>query len=375
MIYKLEKNWLSKVVEFKATIDLSKSENIPLKKVIEFIEKYKENSLTQRFSQICINYILFRRQHPFTYLKKIPLKLIKSSFNEVDANSLKGIEFTKKMDSTIKELFAFEKLINTGYEYNEKVPKKPIEDDFYLSDDNQNKYAFEVKSKQENEFCTFYLSDYLRGKMYLHNYKKNITICNFNIKIKKDYEKKIEKILSFIEPKVLIDDLIINTIDCKKHKLCVVYDKQIIDFKENEVDIKVTQTKGDLEIVFKSQDWNLKLRIEENVTNQDITITGYKRIMSDFTKTIVTTEFGKYLECKLSNLLIQYTNDKKSNSRENDEFVGFLYLHIPRNWEFTSSLIRSFEELLKELKIKQKIYFSVYCFLYNSEKKNELIII
>lgn len=375
MIYKLEKNWLSKVVEFKATIDLSKSENIPLKKVIEFIEKYKENSLTQRFSQICINYILFKRQHPFTYLKNIPLKLIKSSFNEVDANSLKGIEFTKKMDSTIKELFAFEKLINTGYEYNEKVPKKTIEDDFYLSDDNQNKYAFEVKSKQENEFCTFYLSDYLRGKMYLHNYKKDITICNFNIKIKKDYEKKIEKILNFIEPKVLIDDLIINTIDCKKHKPCVVDDKQIIDFKENEVDIKVTQTKGDLEIVFKSQDWNLKLRIEENVTNQGITITGYKRIMSDFTKTIVATEFGKYLESKLLNLLIQYTNNKKSESRENDEFVGFLHLHIPRNWEFTSSLIRSFEELLKELKIKQKIYFSVYCFLYNSEKKNELIII
>ena len=375
MIYKLEKNWLLKVVEFKATIDLSKSENIPLKKVIEFIEKYKENSLTQRFSQICINYILFKRQHPFTYLKKIPLKLIISSFNEV-TNSLEGIEFTKKMDSTIKELFAFEKLINTGYEYNEKVPKKPIEDDFYLSDDNQNKYAFEVKSKQENEFCTFYLSDYLRGKMYLHNYKKNITICNFNIKIKKDYEKKIEKILSFIEPKVLIDDLIINTIDCKKHKLCVVYDKQIIDFKEkNEVDIKITKRKEDLKIVFKSQDWNLKLRIEENVTNQNITITGCKRIISDFTKTIVAIEFGKYLESKLLNLLIQYTNNKKSESRENDEFVGFLYLHIPRNWEFTSSLIKSFEELLKELKIKQKIYFSVYCFLYNSEKKNELIII
>ena len=51
-------------------------------------------------------------------------------------------------------------------------------------------------------------------------------------------------------------------------------------------------------------------------------------------------------------------DNKKSESRENDEFVGFLHLHIPRNWEFTSSLIRSFEELLKELKIKQKIYYA-----------------
>ena len=52
MIYKLESDWLSKINQF--TSHLNRSENIPLKKVIDFIEKNKDLSLSQRFSQITI---------------------------------------------------------------------------------------------------------------------------------------------------------------------------------------------------------------------------------------------------------------------------------------------------------------------------------
>ena len=65
MIYKLESDWLSKINQFTSNLDLNISENIPLKKVIDFIEKNKDLSLSQRFSQITINHILFDSEHPF----------------------------------------------------------------------------------------------------------------------------------------------------------------------------------------------------------------------------------------------------------------------------------------------------------------------
>jgi hypothetical protein len=135
MIYKLKSDWLFEIKQFTSNLDLNISENVPLKKVTDFIEKNKDLSLTQRFSQITINHILFKREHPFLYLKSIPLDLIKSSFDEVASNSLQGIEFSKKMDSTIKELQASQQLIKFGFNYNDKIPQKQIEDDFYLSDD------------------------------------------------------------------------------------------------------------------------------------------------------------------------------------------------------------------------------------------------
>ena len=188
MIYKLKTDWLFEIKQFTSNLDLTISENLPLKKVTDFIEKNKDLSLTQRFSQITINHILFDLEHPFLYLNSIPLDLIKSAFDEVNASSLKDIEFSKKMNSTIKELQASQQLIKFGFNYNDKIPQKQIEDDFYLSDDTGKGYAFEVKSKQDNEYFIFALENYIKGKMYLHDYKKYISIIDANIQ-EKDFKK------------------------------------------------------------------------------------------------------------------------------------------------------------------------------------------
>ncbi len=68
MIYKLKTDWLFEIKQFTSNLDLTISENLPLKKVTDFIEKNKDLSLTQRFSQITINHILFDLEHPFLYL-------------------------------------------------------------------------------------------------------------------------------------------------------------------------------------------------------------------------------------------------------------------------------------------------------------------
>lgn len=374
MIYKLESDWLSKINQF--TSHLNRSENIPLKKVIDFIEKNKDLSLSQRFSQITINNILFNSEHPFLYLKNIPLDLIKSAFDEVNASSLKDIEFSKKMDSTIKELQASQQLVKFGFNHNEKIPKKQIEDDFYLSDDSGKGYAFEVKSKQDNEYFTYALESYIKGKMYLHDYKKHISIIDTNIQ-----EKDFKKVLEFFETKILIDNPI-NNIHFPNKTCFTNGNETFCDSHDNDYFIKTTQDDKLLYIKISSSDSKLsvELDITENYEPQQLSRTGVRICFSDFlkkeqnNKNIVELEFETYLNGKLEDIKKQYLNQQKMQDRGNDKFAGFVYLHIPWNWEWKKkSISKSFEQLVSKLMNNLDIRFSIYFYLYKNEKQNQLI--
>ena len=376
MIYKLKSDWLSKIKQFTSNLDLNISENVPLKKVTDFIEKNKDLSLTQRFSQITINYILFKREHPFLYLKSIPLDLIKSSFDEVASNSLQGIEFSIKMDSTIKELLAFKKLIKFGFKLNGKIPQKQKEDDFYLSEDNGKGYAFEVKSKQDNEYYIFALESYLKGKMHLHDYKKHISIIDTNIQ-----EKDFKKVLEFFDTKILVRNLI-NNIHFPNKK-CFTNGKEIIcNSNDNEYFINTTQNDKLLYMKFSSSDFklSLELNITEDFEPQQISRTGAKIGFSDFfkkiqnNKSIIELEFETYLNGKLKDIKEQYLKPQKKQYRKNDKFGGFVYLHIPWNWEWKKKAIsKSFEQLVSKLMNNLDIRFPIYFYLYKNEKQNILI--
>lgn len=376
MIYKLELDWLSKIKQFTSNLDLNISENIPLKKVIDFIEKNGDLSLTQKFSQITITYILFKREHPFLYLKNIPLDLIKSSFKEVHATSLPNIEFSKKMDSTIKELQASQQLVKFGFNHNGKIPEKQIEDDFYLSDDSGKEYAFEVKSKQDNEYFIFALENYIKGKMYLNNYKKHISIIDTNIQ-----EEDFKKVLEFFDTKILVANPT-NNIHFPNKKCFINENKTFCDSDDNDYFINTIQNDKLLDIKIFSSDFKLSMELNttEDFEPQQISVTGTKIGFSDFfkkkqyNKNVIELEFETYLNGKLKDIKDQYLKPQKKPYRKNDKFGGFVYLHIPWNWEWKKkSISKSFEQLVSKLMNNLDIRFPIYFYLYKNEKQNILI--
>jgi hypothetical protein len=376
MIYKLKTDWLFEIKQFTSNLDLTISENLPLKKVTDFIEKNKDLSLTQRFSQITINHILFDLEHPFLYLNSIPLDLIKSAFDEVNASSLKNIEFSKKMNSTIKELQASQQLIKFGFNYNDKIPQKQIEDDFYLSDDTGKGYAFEVKSKQDNEYFIFALENCIKGKMYLHDYKKYISIIDANIQ-----EKDFKKVLEFFDTKILVVNPI-NNLHFQNKKCITNKNETFCDSDDNDYFINTTQNDKLLYVKFFSSDYklSLELNVTENYEPQQLSRTGVRVFFSDFlkkvhnNKNIVELEFETYLDGKLKDIKEQYLKSQKMQYRRNDKFGGFVYLHIPWNWKWKKKAIsKSFEQLVSRLMNNLDIKFSIYVYLYKNEKQNQLI--
>ncbi len=374
MIYRLESDWLSKIKQFTSNLDLNISENIPLKKVIEFIISNKEISLTQRYAQLVVNHILFDRAHPFFYLDDIPLDLMKSSFDEVNASSLKSIEFSKKMDSTIKELQASQELVKFGFQHNGKTPQQQIEDDFYLSDDNNKPYAFEVKSKQEKEYFSYSLENYIRGKMYFNNFQKYIGISETNIN-----EKNYKQYLELFDSKILVDDSIINTIHFENKECFNIGSEHFCNSKFDNVSVETQLKNDELWIRYTSENIKFELNVRENFKDQNVSRVSVKTGFCDFfkkkdDKNIIELEFENYLLGKIGDIKKQYLKPQKTSYRKNDIFGGFIYLHIPWNWKWNKkSLIKSFEQLALKIMKNLDVRFPIYFYLHKYEKQNALI--
>ncbi len=375
MIYKLEADWLSKIAQFKISLDLTKSENIPLKKVIEFIENCNEDSLTQRFSQITVNYIIYDGSHPFSYLSDTPLDVTKSAFDEVHANSLKGVEFSKKMDSTIKELQALGKLLERGFSFNGKTPSKTIEDDFYLVNDEEKPYAFEVKSKQENEYFAYSLETYIRGKMYFHNFQKYIGINEIDVN-----EKNFKQYVEFFNSKILVNGSIVEVIHFEDKECFDIGNKHFCNSKLNGITVETQKENNELWIRYTSDEINFELTITEDFEDQDASRVSVRSGFSDFfekvkdNKNIIELEFENYLKGKLEDIKKQYLKPKKALYRKDDIFGGFVYLNIPWNWKWNEkSLVKSFEQLALRVMKQLDIKFFIYFYLYKYEKQNTLL--
>lgn len=375
MNYQLESNWLSIITAFGDALDLTYNINIPLKKVIEFIISNNEISLTQRYAQLAINHILFDKKHPFFYLSDIPIDLMKSAFDEVYATSLPNVEFSKKMDSTIKELQASQQLVKFGFNHNEKIPQKQIEDDFYLVDDNDKPYAFEVKSKLENEYFSNALENHIRGKMYFHNFKKYIGIGEININ-----EKNFKQYLEVIDSKILVDSSIVDTIHFENKECFDIGSEKFCNSKSDNVSVETQLKDDEFWIRYTSENIKFELNVRENFEDQDVSLVSVRTGFCDFfkkeqdNKNIIELEFENYLKGKLEDIKKQYLKPKKLLYRKNDIFGGFVYLHIPWNWDWKKkSISKSFEQLVSKLMNNLDIRFPIYFYLYKNEKQNILV--
>ena len=373
MSYYLESNWLSKIKEF--TNNLGISINIPLQKTIEFIISNKEISLTQRYAQLTVNHILFDKKHPFFYLDDIPFELMKSAFDEVNASSLKGIEFSKKMDSTIKELQASQQLVKFGFNHNGKTPQKQIEDDFYLVDDYEKPYAFEVKSKQENEYFAYALENHIRGKMYFHNFQKYIGISKIKIN-----EQNFKQYSELFDSKILVDSSIVDTIHFEDKECFDIGIEHFCNSKLDNVFVETQLKDNELWIRYSSENIKFELNVRENFENQDVSRVSVKTEFNDFfkkeqnDKNIIELEFENYLKGKIKDIKKQYIKPQKLSHRKNDMFGGFVYLHIPWNWKWNEkSLIKSFEQLASKIMKQLDIRFPIFFYLHKYEKQNKLL--
>jgi len=360
----LEDDWIDKVEQFG--IDESISINIPLLKVKKYILKHKENSLTERYIQISINYILNNSRHPFYYLKDIPVELMKSIFDEV--KNEQGINFSIKIYSCITEALAFNKLIQKRYIYKGKTPSKSLEDDFYISSDDKD-FAFEVKSKLSKDYYLDYVQDYIQGKMLAHDYKKSIGIsCDTVIN-----QDNLPDLLNYLDTYILIDDNINDTIHYE-NKQC--FDKTcfssegsneiITDFRDNN--------KDDYTLTIRTSEFNMIIMIKEiekqfngGVVKTALGITKYESKLIDDT---LILDFNR----KLDDIIKQYINEKKHPTRDKDGFGGFIFLQIPWFWDWIPQKISNifYDSAIKILKTKE-VYFPIYVYLSKYEKKNILL--
>jgi hypothetical protein len=362
----LANNWLNTIQNFKDNLDLTKTENIPLNKTIDFILKEKDKALEDRFAQITIDYIFEHTEHPFYYMEALPLDIIISIFDELKPNIV-GIHFYIKINSCITEALAYKSLIENGFTSNDKVPHQQVEDDFYLANEEGN-HAFEVKGKLYKYYLHDAVVNKIRAKMYFSDYKKGISLKHVQVK-EYDIDEVDSFILSILNNTSIIDIHFIN-------KSCFQIQKKIY-CKSSNNDIKIStiynlKTKK-YSINYQSNKFNIKLDIIENIEVQfSISMLGERVITVNYLNT--KNEFKQYLKNKLRKIKEQKNKEIKLTTRGNDKFGGFIYLPIPWGWKWNEEDIkRSFFKLICELIYNLNIDFSIYVYLHQFENKEILI--
>ena len=364
----LTTNWLQVIQDFKNNLDLTKVENMPLDKTIDFILKEKDKALEDRFAQITVNYIFENTEHPFYYMETLPLDIVKSIFDELKPNEI-GIYFYIKMNSCIAEALAFNRLIENGFAFQGKVPHQQVEDDFYLANEEGN-HAFEVKYKLVESYLHEAVGNKIKAKMYFADYKKNI-----NLKLVQLEQKDIDKVDGFIS-KILNNTSVLDIhfpnkscFQIQQKKYCKSSNADIII---NTISNFRTQVQS---IDYKSTDFNIKLDIRENMKIQFIKpIFNKRRVTPNYQN--VKNEFRVYLERKLKKIKEQKNKKVKILTRGNDKFGGFIYLPIPLSWKWNEEDIkRSFSNLICALIDKLDIDFPVYMYLHQFKNKEVLIML
>ena len=364
----LTTNWLQVIQDFKNNLDLTKVENMPLDKTIDFILKEKDKALEDRFAQITVNYIFENTEHPFYYMETLPLDIVKSIFDELKPNEI-GIYFYIKMNSCIAEVLAFNRLIENGFTFNGKVPHEEFEDDFYLTNE-EGSHAFEVKRKLDKYYLHQVVENKIRAKMYFNDYKKYINL-NF-VHVTQENIDKVDNFISSILNNASVLNIHFNNKNCFEissvHKeYCKSFNN---DVKINTIYNSLTQKYS---IDYKSNTFHIKLDVKENLNTQFlISMTTKKEVIFSYKN--VKDEFKIYLKNKLKKIKEQKNKSSKFITRGNDKFGGFIYLPIPWSWKWNEQNIkRSFLKLIRALIYDLDIDFPIYIYLHQFENKEVLI--
>lgn len=191
----LPQDWLQKVSDFDLDLSsLNCNAKVIARRLIDFIEEEKKDSLSNPLARKLILHIVFKNAFLNELYDCVPKTLIIDGMNET--KRMAGFHFTRKLHSVFIEFIIYKKLYSNGFEFK-NITRTDGSCDLVM-EKNSRDYNFEVKFKESEDTFKSRLFDIIDG-MSLLNENSFLRGETYDIQIKS------QNIDDNIQGKILLD--------------------------------------------------------------------------------------------------------------------------------------------------------------------------